>query len=541
MRIASISITNHRRVVDLTIEVRDHAVLVGPNGAGKSTVLRLVDLVLGSSWSQVVATLEKSHLRDQNKPLVVEVRLEGLDKDDLAHFESKVEVGTAGSEQQTWLTARLTANVSVADPDRLDISRVFAKPKVADLSITRGDQRQIGWTYLPANRSPDRDIGGGRASVTRALLQALSLDESESDAIQVSAKQLGLTLKNTASLQTLRRDLAAQLSLLLPDPVGTDELAIDLPSASLDEPLSDVDVQFDRDGERSTLAAQSDGLRSLTVVAVQLLARTTARILAIDEPEVHLHPRGQASLAALLASAPGQRLVATHAPAVLCEFQPTHAVAITRAGARQLAAAPFGTNVKQLHHWWVDGAVEPLTAERVIFVEGLSDRILVKRVAALLGHDLNRAGVSVVSLGGVNNFGPSLQLFGPAGFGVSALGLVDANEAHVAAAALGIDQANLASHDILVCDPDLEAEYAAALGDDFVRRLMIDSGVFSLQYLQGKSTTGGDPMLIAGKDLVAALRGRKVEAAATLAEAMTVDQASNLGKLKAIVDRAVAP
>ena len=52
MKLSSIVISNHQRVADLQVVVREHAVLVGPNAVGKSTVLRLLDGLLGASWLQ---------------------------------------------------------------------------------------------------------------------------------------------------------------------------------------------------------------------------------------------------------------------------------------------------------------------------------------------------------------------------------------------------------------------------------------------------------------------------------------------------------
>ena len=78
MRIARIAISNHDRVADLDIEIREHAVFVGPNAVGKSTVLRLLDCALGASSSHLAAALDPGQLRDDTKPMVIEVRLEDL-------------------------------------------------------------------------------------------------------------------------------------------------------------------------------------------------------------------------------------------------------------------------------------------------------------------------------------------------------------------------------------------------------------------------------------------------------------------------------
>lgn len=540
MRISQIAISNHSRVADLDVEVREHAVFVGPNAVGKSTALRLLDCALGASWSHLAAALDASQLRDEAKPMVVEVRLEDLDADDRAHFADKVEVGTGAASGSAWLTIRLRASVSPVDPERLDFDRSFVKPKVDDAPVSRDDLSRIGWVFLPASRSPDRELGSGRSSAVRSLLRAVSLDPGEAKAIEDAAAALSAALEVAPSLESVRANLASELSGLFPEPVDKSDIAIDLPSSATDDPLGDVDVQLDRGGRRTPLSAQSDGLRSLSVVAVQLLARRSARILAIDEPEIHLHPRGQANLGRLLASAPGQRLVATHAPSVLARFNPAHAVAVTADGARQLSGAALVGDPKRYHHWWVDSALEPLTADRIVLVEGISDRIVACAVADLLGHQLDRCGVSVVSLNGAGNFVPAIRLFGPAGFGIRLLGLVDKNEERFPASALGVSEADLWSNDVLTCHADLEEEYATALGVVDTVALLAGSGLFTEAAIL--SATGAASVgALSVADLAAFLRKNKVEAAAALAAGMSATHARKLTTVKELLDRAVGP
>jgi putative ATP-dependent endonuclease of the OLD family len=542
MRVSHLKISNHRRVGDLNLDIRAHAVLVGPNAVGKTTVLRLLDATLGASWNQLVATLDVTVLRDPEKPLIVEVTLGDLSPDDLAYFADKVEVGVGAEAGQNWLTIRLAVSQSPVDPERSDISRAFVKPMVEDIPANREDLKVIGWSYLPASRSPDRDLGMGRTSAVRSLLHAIALNPAEVTALRTALESLSSTLDGSPSLAALRKTLAESLSSLYPEPVATDDLTIDLPTTTIDDPLADVDVRLRRDGSEGPLSAQSDGLRSLSVVAVQLLANDEARILAVDEPEIHLHPRSQSNLAGLLARAPGQRIVATHAPAVLAKFDPEHAIALSAAGGSQLPEAAFTGDPKRLQHWWVDGALEPLTARRVVFVEGISDRILTLAVGRLLDLHLDRNGVAVVSLNGAGNFKPALRLFGARGFGLSVLGLVDENETHIIAKALSIadSETELDAENFLVFHADLEEEYVNALGVADVVAMLVGSGLFTQT---GLLTATAAPTVadISPADLSAHLRSNKVEAAAALAAGLSAAQAQSLSKLVKLLARATAP
>jgi putative ATP-dependent endonuclease of OLD family len=226
---------------------------------------------------------------------------------------------------------------------------------------------------------------------------------------------------------------------------------------------------------------------------------------------------------------------------VLARFDPAHAVAVTAGGARQLSGAALVGDPKRHHHWWVDSALEPLTANRIVFVEGISDRIIVCAVAELLGHQLDRCGVSVVALNGAGNFRPAIRLFGPAGFGIRLLGLVDQNEEAIPAGALGVAAvADLANNDVLTCHADLEEECATSLGIADTIALLTSSGLFTEAAILS-STGAASAGALSIADLAGFLRKNKVEAAAALAKGMNAAQAAKLTTVKDLVERAVAP
>ena len=51
MRLSKMKISNHSRIQDLNLEVRRHAVIVGANDVGKSSILRMLNMLLGTSVS----------------------------------------------------------------------------------------------------------------------------------------------------------------------------------------------------------------------------------------------------------------------------------------------------------------------------------------------------------------------------------------------------------------------------------------------------------------------------------------------------------
>jgi hypothetical protein len=127
------------------------------------------------------------------------------------------------------------------------------------------------------------------------------------------------------------------------------------------------------------------------------------------------------------------------------------------------------------------------TAERVVVVEGQSDRIALETLARRRGRDLPAEGIAIVPIGGAQAVGRALRELGPNGRGTRLAGLFDAGEEHVVARALehaglgrpGLTRPELEELGFFVCDLDLEDELIRALGADAVQRVLAQSGKLS--------------------------------------------------------------
>lgn len=159
-----------------------------------------------------------------------------------------------------------------AGSDEIAIERGFVKPGLP-IKASREELRSIGWAYLPANRSPDRELGRNRRSAIRVLLAGVELGESEEE-IREAVEALHDVIDSADALGSLRREIASALGDLLPRAIADDDVVLRLPNADDVDPLADVDVHLqDSDGRKRPLREQSDGVRAMSTVAVQLLTR----------------------------------------------------------------------------------------------------------------------------------------------------------------------------------------------------------------------------------------------------------------------------
>ncbi len=143
-------------------------------------------------------------------------------------------------------------------------------------------------------------------------------------------------------------------------------------------------------------------------------------------------------------------------------------------------------------------------AERVVLVEGQSDKAAVEALAARCGHAAGGAGLQVVAMGGATSIGHFLALLGPHGINARLSGLCDAGEESYVRRALeqgGLgsitSRASMEAQGFYVCTADLEDELIRAAGTAAVEQVIQAQGelrslrVFQQQPAQrGRGTAG---------------------------------------------------
>jgi putative ATP-dependent endonuclease of OLD family len=469
MKLVSFRIAGHAVLQDLDVQVRDHLVVIGANDVGKTSILRLLNLVLGASVQQLYQGLTAADIRDADHPLVVEARLEGFEADEAGQFPFAM---TVEDDEPDYLLIRLEARVPEGDADGVLIERFFP-----DSGNRRGPSRdqlqQVGWRYLPANRSNAADYMDGKNSPFRTMLDSVDVGEEMAD-LGGLLDQFNDKLEANNALLQLRQQIAAHLSRSIPREYTEQSLAIRTAADPAEQPLQDVTIFLKEGDQLHSLAEQSDGMRQLMALTFFDLAQATANIVAVDEPEIHLHPSSQRTVATLFAESPKQRLIVTHSPYVVQRFEPKHVLVVDPdSRSRQIAAENFTVVEKEMLHWWSPQLLEGLTARRILFVEGLADRIIVEDAARVMGISLDRAGVSVFVLDGADKFAHVLKVIGRDGFDLNICGLCDEDREASWAGRLGVKPKRLAERGFFVARSDLEHEYVRAIGAQAVAAKLI--------------------------------------------------------------------
>jgi putative ATP-dependent endonuclease of OLD family len=453
--------------------VRRHAVFVGANDVGKSSIFRLLQHTMGSSLSQLYQDLSIQDLADPNSPLIVEATF--VDFSDLERTIFSSEMSIAPTDQSESLLLILNVEQDVDDPDSVSIRRYFPDSG-HDRGPTRDQLATIGWRLLNASRITSQNFLSGPQSALNALLSSIDLG-AEKPTIAGILEEFNNALSVNPELQSFRISVSEGLSKSMPRSIGPDDLSV----RSLTDPESDVlgnvSIFFVRDGQHVPISDQSDGVKQLMAITLYDLAERLANMIAIDEPELHLHPASQRTVADLLGSGTNQKLLATHSPYVVQRFEPAEVIAIDPSGhCHQIADTSIDAVEKLRAHWWSPQLLESLASRLTIVVEGAADRIILESVAHAMGVNLDQLGAVVFDIGGAAKFPSVYRLIGAPGFGVPIVGLVDEAEKASWHGAIGGRPNTVFGSTLWVPNPDLESEYCDAFGGPDAARALIAGG-----------------------------------------------------------------
>jgi len=526
MRLSKVEISNHSRIQDLNLALRRHAVIVGANDVGKSSILRMLNLLLGTSTSGLYQALKPSDLRDREQPLVVNALWTDLTEENRRPFPSEISIGDDHVTEYLWVQMRVEADSE--DEETVTIRRWFPESG-HERTPNREQLEEFGWRYLRATRGAS--IMDGAHSPVRTLLAAADLGSNE-EGLKALLDQFNEKLAGNESVSELLDRVATHLSRSMPRTVSQDDFSVRSVTDPSSDVLQDVTIFLNRGDDQVSLTEKSDGVRQLMSMTLFDLAEGTANVLAIDEPEIHLHPTSQRTAADLLSGDGNQKIIVTHSPYILHRFEPSEVVAVDRHGrCHQVGEAKLSKIEKVRAHWWSPRLLEALTARFVILVEGDADRVIVTAVAENLGIDLDRLGAVVVELDGADKFRNVFPLLGPDGFGPTLLGLVDQNESGSWVNAFKGKRHTVVDKKVFISDVDLEDEYTRALSGPIAAKALVDGGFCREQgILQAAGVATLDE--ITPEAIAQFCRDKgKVDAASCIAEALTPERAGKIGSV----------
>ncbi len=366
VQISRIRIENFRCIKFLDMPLDDEQVFIGQNNSGKTAILDAIRIALTRRWGQrgTGFTEYDVHLdNDQDDPkqspgIAIEVtvaeKVQGEWPEEVPQALSHI-VQSDPSTGRMYVTLRVTY--------RWDESSVMFQTEWQFLNAARqplvgSSARRINlerfWQFIPmfylgALRDADDEFSS-RSQFWGKLLKAIVVPANVEDQIQKVLDSLNTDILNAdPRLEDIAGILSGVTEVAARDRRGAVELRL-VPLKSWDL-LSKAQIVLRNEPKWPWLPLQNhgQGVQSLSVIFLFeafvsfLLADTyadgTSPILALEEPETHLHPQAARTLWQHVDELPGQKFISTHSP-YFVQYVPFRHVRVVRLTAR-------GTEV----HW----------------------------------------------------------------------------------------------------------------------------------------------------------------------------------------------
>ena len=363
MRVSRIEIHNFRSIRHLVVDLSETTVFVGPNNAGKTAILDALRIALTRRWGQRGTGFTE-----------YDVHLAGDDDDPKASPGISIEIHAQESEPEEWpdgVTEDLDQIVqldphtglrSIALRTRCawsEESGAFepvweflnaARDPLAGQGARRVNLERF-WRYLPVfYLDALRDVGdefSPRSQFWGRLLKALEIPAGlESRALRVLDLLNRRLLKADPRLHEIAGTLSGATRIAARDREGGLDLRM-VPLKMWDL-LSQAEIilRNEPDSPWLPLLRQGQGIQSLSVIFLfqafidhlvrELYEPDSEPVLALEEPETHLHPQAARTLWTHVRALPGQKIVTTHSPYFVqhVPFRDLRLVRLTREGTR---------------------------------------------------------------------------------------------------------------------------------------------------------------------------------------------------------------
>ncbi len=423
MQLSTIKLKNFRNFIDESFLLNEKSLVIGSNDVGKTNLIDAIRLLLDKSLSEedIEPAMEDFCAMSSCDTFEVTLHFTQVFEDCI---KSKFP-GYISEEDELYLKY-----IAYKDGKRYSI---YAGPSDTEeyLEEIKGRfyLKVLNLKYVSATRQIDSFLKNQKNKLLEKLKSVRTIEQIDTD-----DKQMNIVVKHLATVQ----DDLEKLSFI--DSAGTllnTELAklaehhayqqirlgVDIPKSNdlfrkiqLLSNINDQAIQLGGDGKKNQafLALWA----ALNEVEKGEDEPNEVSIFCIEEPEAHLHPHQQRRLSEYLVNdLDSQVILTSHSPYIASEFNPDSIIRLyTNSETQSTSAAKKGVSldifqkVKSLEFRLNVISAEVYFSDCVFLVEGSSEVIFYKALAAALEIELDRLNISILSIEGVG-FDRYIELF----------------------------------------------------------------------------------------------------------------------------------
>ena len=345
MKLKTVSVKNYRGLRDFSINLSDRTVLVGGNNTCKTTLLEAINLVLYPGFYYGPGLLSEydfynKQYEQQDDQIRIEIVFNELTDDEKHYFGDHVEpvdehgnVVDAAPGTHVFDSAPKALRMHFASQYADDeiLCGVYYTRQGEDAPVTKQDRKQIGFQYLNLSRFLERAFSlGGYSTMQRIMRQEnIDLRQQQQRVLAQFPEIADVLLENPdfnkllSTLEKRFRDFAYLAETRANAPSVKYEIS-ELTFSDINRNIQ-MFVHTANSAQSLPLTRQGSGTQNALILAllIHLSELQGNTIVAVDEPELSLHPHAQRYLMRKLKDAGFQLILATHSPAVVESFDLT--------------------------------------------------------------------------------------------------------------------------------------------------------------------------------------------------------------------------
>ncbi|GAA1278528.1 ATP-dependent endonuclease [Streptomyces aureus] len=439
MQLRRLRIRSFRNFRDLVIDpFPTPAVIVGENGAGKSNLLHALRLVLDPDLPDRRRDLLPEDIHDGSPALAegaevtVEIELCGFEDDPDARSEldgAIVSVDPLAARLTYLFRPRQSAALLLGEEDAEPLTpndyewTIFGGTDPSNSML--GAKKYAALSVLPALRDAESDFARPERSPLTRLLRELPPSQTSIDKTLAAMRNAREDLGRDANVQRVADLIRARVTTMAGPRLNLDP---SLAFIGRDEDLlRSIRLFIDPSATRG-VDRTSTGTANVLYLGLLLewlgLRRGAVHgedtLLAVEEPEAHLHPTLQRHLFAHLLAQPNRLLLTTHSPHIAA-VTPLPSLVLLLDGVAGSEARVMSPDLltaperADLQRYLNVNRAELLFAQGVVLVEGIAETYVLPALARSAGFNLDAHGIVVASIDGTD-FAPYAKLLGPSGF-----------------------------------------------------------------------------------------------------------------------------